>query len=99
MFCCSADELAQKKKMVEQRLREKERRLSRLSQAISGNPNANKQTQNDINNMADKLRKMQALLERNEQVFNGTTSSYFIFNYRVKNLIFTFETAEKGRRS
>jgi hypothetical protein len=53
---------------VEQRLREKERRLSRLSLAISGNPNANKQTQNDINNMADKLKKMQALLERNEQV-------------------------------
>lgn len=65
--------------MVEQRLRDKERRLSRLSQALSGNPNA-KQTQSDINNMADKLRKMQSLLEKNEQVIMLTESSNHFAN-------------------
>jgi hypothetical protein len=64
----SAEELAQKKKMVEQRLREKEKRLSRLSQAINGNSNASKQTQQDVNHMAEKLKKMQNLLAKNEQV-------------------------------
>jgi hypothetical protein len=64
----SAEELAQKKKMVEQRLREKEKRLSRLSQAINGNSSANKQTQQDVTIMAEKLKKMQALLAKNEQV-------------------------------
>lgn len=65
----SAEELAQKKRMVEQRLREKEKRLSRLSQAINGNSNASKQTQQDVNHMAEKLKKMQNLLAKNEQVW------------------------------
>ncbi len=67
-FGCSAEQLDQKKKLVEMRLREKERRLSRLSQAINGNPNANKQVQRDVTQMTEKLKKMQMLLEKNEQV-------------------------------
>ena len=87
----SAEELAVKKKMVEQRLREKEKRLSRLSQAINGNSSASKQTQQDVNHMAEKLKKMQNLLAKNEQVYPSP--------YMALYVVFIIVLDEKGRRA
>jgi hypothetical protein len=60
----SHEELLEKKKLVEQRLREKERRVSRLSMALG---RGGGHRQNEVDKMAEKLRRMQTLLERSEQ--------------------------------
>jgi len=62
----SNEELLHKKRLVEQRLREKERRVSRLSMAL-GQSGRGSQRQSEVDKMADKLRKMQNLLEKSEQ--------------------------------
>lgn len=63
----SAEELAEKKRLVQERLKEKEKRVSRLSMAM-GNARGSTRTQQQVDQMSEKLKKMQAMLKQNENL-------------------------------
>lgn len=63
----SAEELAEKKRIVQERLKEKEKRVSRLSMAM-GNARGSSRTQQQVDQMSEKLKKMQNMLKQNEAV-------------------------------
>lgn len=62
----SAQELAEKKRLVQERLKEKEKRVSRLSMVMNGSRSSTR-AQKQVDQMADKLKKMQDLLKKNEE--------------------------------
>lgn len=61
----SAEELAEKKRIVKERLKEKEKRLSRLSIAMGGG-RGSARVQQHVDQMTEKLKKMQEMLKQNE---------------------------------